>query len=414
MIDSWQEILGTLSRNKLRALLTACGVAWGIFSLVIMLGLGNGLERGAHKNFGEMVTPSVFVWSQRTTLPYRGLKPGRHPRFENDDIAAIARVPGIAEVAPRLQLGGWRDGQNVVAGTKTGNFTIMGDLPAFRRIEPFSVKRGRFLNPIDQEQARKVAILGDQARSVLFGEENPVGQSITIKGVHFLVVGEIASDKGGDDGERIGATVFIPFSTFQAAFNQRNRVGWFALTATSGANAPALEAAVKRLLARRHEVHPDDPQAIGSFNAAEKMEQVNGLFRGIRRFVWLVGTLTLLAGVLGVSNILMITVKERTREIGVRKALGATPWSILSMVLKEALALTSLSGYLGLVVAVATLEALSRAVQKLEDAPLSRPDVDVGVALSALAILIVSGLVAGIVPARHATRISPVEALRAE
>jgi putative ABC transport system permease protein len=413
-LDSWQEIATTLVRNKLRALLTACGVFWGIFMLVALLGLGNGLEQGTHKNMGGMLKRSVFVWTQRTSLPYRGLQPGRYLKLRNEDIDAVRRVRGVEYVAPRLQLGGWRDGQNVTAGAKSGNFTVMGDVPEFRHVEPFRVTAGRFLNQPDQSDARKVAVLGDQARSVLFGDANPVGRTIQIKGVYLLVVGEISSDKTGDDGDRIRAAVFVPFSTFQRAFNQRDRVGWFALTTLPSAPPEQVESAVKAAISQRHGINPLDQDALGSFNLAKQLDKVDGLFRGIRLFVWFVGTLTLLAGVLGVSNILLITVKERTREIGVRKALGATPWAVVSMVLKEAVVLTSLSGYVGLVCGVGALELVSQVLSKLENAPISQPTIDMRVALSAMVILVLSGTLAGIVPARHAARISPVEALRTE
>jgi putative ABC transport system permease protein len=229
-----------------------------------------------------------------------------------------------------------------------------------------------------------------------------------------MVIGEITTDKTGDDGDRVHSTAFVPFSTFQQAFNQRDRVGWFALTTKANAPPEVVEAAAKSALQARHSVHPEDQDAIGSYNAAQQIAKVEGLFSGLRAFVWFVGTLTLLAGVLGVSNILLITVKERTRELGVRKALGATPWVIVSMVLKEAVVLTSLSGYLGLVAGVAALEGLAKVIERLPNAPLNQPEIDLKVALGAMLVLVLSGTLAGVVPARHAARISPVEALRTE
>jgi putative ABC transport system permease protein len=281
-------------------------------------------------------------------------------------------------------------------------------------VEPLNVLRGRFVNARDVAEERKVAVVGALARDVLFGATDPIGRYLTVQGVHFQVVGEVTSDKGGDDGERVKGTVFVPFSTFQSAFNQRDRVHWFALTAKPDVGPEVVESRVKSLLRVRHGVSPADTNALGSFNAAEKVEQIEALFRGVRVFVWFVGVLTLGAGMLGVSNILLITVKERTREIGIRKALGATPWAITSMVLREALALTTLSGYAGLVCGVAVLELVGRAVSGLPEAPLSQPEVNVGAALVAAALLVAAGLAAGYVPARHANRISPVEALRAE
>jgi putative ABC transport system permease protein len=357
----------------------------------------------------------VYVWSQRTSLPYRGLQPGRYVKFTNPDIAIIQRVPGVTYVAPRLQLGGWREGQNITRGSKTGNFNVVGDVPEFPLVEPLVFTRGRFFNRFDMADERKVAVVGTLVTKELFQpDEDPVGQYIQVKGVNFLIVGEVKSLKFGDEGDKLSATVFIPFATFQSAFNQRERVGWF----TVGTNPiyPALwvEESIKQALAEKHRIHPSDNQAFGSFNAADKFEKIQGLFRGIRAFVWMVGALTLGAGMLGVSNILLITVKERTREIGIRKALGATPGSIVRMVVKESVVLTMLAGYLGLVAAVAALEGFASVLAKLPDAPVSRPEVDFKAALVAQCLLIAAGLIAAIMPARHAARVHPVEALRSE
>jgi putative ABC transport system permease protein len=412
--ESLSELAASLTRNKLRTLLTALGVFWGIFVLVLMLGMGRGLERGVEKNLGVMATRSVFVWGQRTSLPFRGLTPGRNVRFANADIETVKSVPGVQYVSPRIQLGEWRDGANVTAGIRSGYFPVLGDVPEYLRVEPVRVQRGRFVNRTDVDEARKVAVIGQQAREILFGERDPIGQYLSIRGVYFQVVGEVTSTQKGEPAERIRTAVFVPFTTFQQAFNRRDKVGWFALGAHPDASPEVVETAVKRALAERHRIHPDDQQAIGAWNSAKQYDRVHGLFRGIRGFVWFVGTMTLLAGVLGVSNILLISVKERTREIGVRKALGATPLSVISMVIKEAVVLTSLSGYLGLIAGVGALEALAAAVARLDGAPINRPDIDVGAALLATLVLVVAGAIAGVVPARHAARISPVEALRSE
>jgi putative ABC transport system permease protein len=291
---------------------------------------------------------------------------------------------------------------------------VLGDVPEFARIEPMRFLRGRFINHADLREARKIAVIGQQTREILFGDEDPIGHYVAIRGVYFKVVGEVTADHKGEEAERVRSAVFIPFTTFQQAFNRRDRVGWFALGAEPGAPAEQLETAVKRALAQRHRIHPDDLQAFGAWNSAKQYDRVSGLFRGIRGFVWFVGTMTLLAGVLGVSNILLISVKERTREIGVRKALGATPLSVVSMVVKEAVVLTSLSGYLGLVAGVGALEGLAAAVARLDGAPINEPDIEIGAALLATLVLVVAGALAGVVPARHAAGISPVAALRSE
>jgi putative ABC transport system permease protein len=414
-LDAWQEIWVTLRKNKLRAVLTACGVFWGMFMLMVLLGLGAGLERGVVRSLGGMALQSVYVWSQRTSLPYQGLQPGRYIKFTNQDIAAIARVSGVKYVAPRLQLGGWRDGQNITRGAKTGNFNVVGDVPEFPLVEPLVFKRGRFFNERDMSEQRKVAVIGELVTKELFeADENPLGKYIQVKGVNFRIVGELKSLKSGDDGEKLNATVYIPFATFQGVFNQRDRVGWFTVGTDPAYPAVWVEDSIKQALAEKHRIHPSDNQAFGSFNAADKFEKLQGLFRGIRLFVWMVGALTLGAGMLGVSNILLITVKERTKEIGIRKALGATPGSIVRMVVKESVVLTLLAGYVGLVAAVATLEGFGRVLAKLPEAPVSRPEVDFKAALAAQVLLIAVGLIAAIMPARHAARVHPVEALRAE
>lgn len=414
-LDAWHEIWSTLRKNKLRALLTACGVFWGMFMLLMLLGLGTGLERGVVRSLGGMALHTVYFWSQRTSLPYQGLQPGRRVQFNNQDIQTIRAVPGVTQVAPRLQLGGWRGGQNVTRGPKVGNFNILGDVPEFPRVEPLTLTRGRFFNERDMAEQRKVAVVGELVVQELFEpRQDPVGSYIQVKGVNFRIVGTLKSLKFGSEGEKLSATVFIPFATFQSAFNQRDRVGWFTVGTDPNYPAAWVEQAIQQELAKTHRVHPNDDQAFGSFNAADKFDQLQGLFRGIRAFVWLVGALTLGAGMLGVSNILLITVKERTKELGIRKALGATPGSIVLMVVKESLTLTLLAGYVGLLAAVAALSGLASLLEKLPDAPVSTPEIDFKAALLAQVVLIFAGMIAAIMPARHAARVHPVEALRSE
>lgn len=413
-LDTWQEIWATLRKNRLRALLTASGVFWGLFMLILMLGLGRGLEQGAKKNLADLAPRALYVWGQRTGMPYRGLQPGRYLKFENDDITRIAAVPGVEHVAGRLRLGNWRDTARVTYAGRTGAVNVFGDMPAYARIEPLTVLGGRFLNDPDMSEARKVAVIGRQAKKVLFEEEDPLGKWIEVNGVHLRVVGVLRSQKGGEEGDRVDNSVFMPFSTFQQAFNLPNRVGWFTIGVHPDAPSSVVETKVRHVLMERLSVNPRDEQAIASFDAATQFDKIQGLFRGIRGFVWFVGTLTLFAGALGVSNILLISVKERTREIGVRKALGATPASIVKLIVQEAMALTTLAGYLGLVAGVAVLEAVSSYLETMEGAPLSGPEVDLNAALVAVVVLAVAGAVASIVPARQAAKVAPVEALRAE
>lgn len=413
-LDTWQEVWATLRSNKLRAFLTALGVFWGVFMLIMMLGIGNGLERGVTRNLSGLTNYNVYVWPQRTSRPYKGLQPGRYVRLNDADIAAVAGTKGVEHVAPRLQLGDWRGPQEVTYEGRKASVTVTGDSPEWAFVEPIRVLQGRFLNQRDMAEERKVVVLGSETKKNLFGDDDAIGKYLQIKRVYFRVIGVINTQKTGDDGEKILSSAFVPFSTFQTAFNRKNKVGWFALTAQRSMPAKQVEESVREAVRQGHRIHPNDAEAIGSFNAAQKFEQLQSLFGGIRKFVWFVGTLTLFAGMLGVSNILLIIVKERTKEIGVRKALGATPFSIVTLVVAEGLVLTSLAGYCGVVAGVLGLEAVGHAVSQLPNAPISQPEVSLKVALTAVLVLIVAGVVAGIVPARQAARVHPVEALRAE
>lgn len=414
-LDNWQEVLSTLRKNPLRTVMTAWGVFWGAFMLVLMLGFGNGLEQGVKKNMLGFAPNNVYMWGNRTSKPFKGMPMGRWVRLDLDDMAEIKKsVRDIDQLAPRIQLGGWQDGNNITYGEKTANFGVMGEYPEFARIENVKLERGRFINELDFQNRRKVAVIGANVQRILFPDGlNPLGEYIKIKGVHFQVVGVAGSERSGEQGDRDQNMVQVPFTTFQAAFNSGERVGWFAARAKPGVEALAFDAALRRSIATSQGFDPGDQQALGSFNTATPYGRVQTLFSGIRFFIWLVSIATLLAGALGVSNIMLVSVKERTREFGVRKALGATPGTIVRQVLHEASVLTGLAGYLGVVVGVLTLE-LSRRFISGGQGPLAAPSVDVAAALLATLFLSASGIAAGIAPARHAARIQPVVALRSE
>jgi putative ABC transport system permease protein len=417
-VDGWQEIWSTVRRNRLRTFLTAMGVFWGLFMLILMVGAGNGLERGVKKSMSGWATNSLFVWAERTSIPYKGLGPGRPVLFDNEDIAAVRAVPGVEHVAPRNQLGGWRGGNNVTRGTKTAGFSVAGDYPEIAHVQYVDVLEGRHLNHLDVAETRKVAVIGKRVREILFAPgEQAVGDSILIQGVHFKVVGVFESVASGEAAERIDSTIHIPFSTFQRAFHWGNRVSWFAMTVDPRFSSADVEKRVKETLAARHDVAPNDAQALDSNNAEEDFRKVRSLFLGIRILIWIVGTATLLAGVIGVSNIMMISVRERTKEIGVRKALGATPARIVAQIIQESVALTAFAGYLGLAAGVGLLELVGMAVDANgggADTMFANPQVDLAVAVTAAAVLVVSGMLAGVIPARNAARVNPVIALRSE
>ncbi len=412
--DHWREIWNALRGNKVRTSLTAFGVFWGIFLLMVMMGSGTGLENGAMQGFADGAMNSVFVWGQRTTKPYRGLPIGRPIQLTNDDVDALrAQVPQAVLIAPRNQLGGFRGGFNVSRGTKSGAFSIMGDVAEQARIQAIPVASGRFLNPFDLAERRKVCVIGTRAQEVLFERgEDPIGKDIRIQGVPFRVI-EIHRPIGtGGQAERTSQTIFIPFSTFQQAFQYGNRVDWLSVLSAEGVPASAAGERVKEILRVRHDVAPDDARAFGSWNMEEEFEKIQGVFTGIRLLVWIVGIGTLAAGVIGVSNIMLVIVRERTPEIGIRRAVGATPLAITGQIVLEALLLTAVAGYAGLIAGMLSMDLVARLVPGGEGTFFQNPGVDLASALRSLGILALAGLAAGLMPAWRAVRIDTVEALR--
>jgi len=414
-LDAWQELAGTLRTNKLRTALTAAGVFWGMVMLLLMLGFGEGLEIATHRTVGRWATNAVYIWRGSTTLPYRGFKPGRSIRYDNDDVGALRVLPGVRLVAPRTQLGGWRDGTPVRRGPEAGGFQVMGDTPDYDAIQTVVFDAGRFVNQLDVRDKRKVAVIGSQVVEVLFPDwpTHPVGEWIHIRGVAFQVVGVFHSADSSDRGDRTEGSIHVPLSTFQQAFNTGPRIHWFAILGDPGVKAGEVERRVKAALADRHDVHPDDLDAMGSYNAEEEFERIQSLFIGIEAFVWLVGLATLLSGVVGVSNIMLIVVRERTREIGLRRAIGATPRDIVTLILQEAAVLTAVAGYAGIVAGVAIIQLAAWGIGPNNET-IGQPGVDLTAALGAGAVLLVAGLLAGVLPAQRALAIEPVTALRAE
>jgi putative ABC transport system permease protein len=408
-LDKWQEILATVRANKLRTFLTGFSVAWGIFMLVVLLGSGNGLAHGIEYQFRDDAVNSIWVRSGTTSTPYRGLQPGREVRFTNDDYAAVRRgVAGVEHSTARFFVSGQF---TVSRGSEYGNFTIRSVHPGHRYLEKTIVTEGRYLDDLDLAEHRKVAVIGLLVRDALFGEGRPaIGEYISINGIPFKVVGLFRDE--GSEGEM--QMIYLPITTAQRTFNGANRVHMFMFT-TGAADLPASERMVtdvRDTLAARHVFDPGDERALFISNGVENFQRFITLMGNIRLFVWMIGIGTILAGVVGVSNIMMIVVKERTREIGVRKALGATPGSVVGLVLQESVAITAVAGYVGLVLGVAVLELAGR--QLPQEGFFINPDVDLRVAVAATVLLVGAGTVAGFFPARRAAGIRPVEALREE
>jgi putative ABC transport system permease protein len=417
-LDNWQEIWTALKKNPVRTFFTAFGVFWGIFMLVVMLGSGKGLQNGVYQGFGDFATNSFFMWTQRTSMPYQGFKRGRSFNFTNSDIQAIRKnIPEVKLLAPRLQGGGYRGANNVVYGKETGGFTIYGDYPDINKINPVKMLSGRFLNLNDVQRYRKVAVIGKSVVEGLFKNgEKPLGKYIRIQGVYFQVIGTFQSKRKGGQNDRDNNSIYLPFTTMQRTFNYGNKVFWFAITSKDDVPATVTEDKVLALMKKVHHINPKDTQAIGHFNVEKEFKKMSGLFTGINGLIWIVGVGTLLAGIIGVSNIMLIIVKERTREIGVKRALGATPMNIISQIILESVTLTTVAGYVGLVIGVSLLSLIDKVMTSsgANSQFFLHPEVNFHVALTALFVLVISGVFAGLIPAKRAVSIKPVEALRDE
>jgi len=403
--DSLDELFSTLRRNKLRTFLTSLSVAWGTFMLVVLLGAGRGLENGVTWEFRDDALNSVWVWSGLTSKPFAGRGPGRDIRFKNPDYDAIRRMPGIDKLTGRFYL--WGEFQ-VRFGERHAAFDILGSHPDQRHLEKTEMKEGRYLNDRDVLERRKVAVIGELVRTALFRQVDPIGKTIEIRGNAYRVIG-VFQDQGGENELR---KIYVPITTAQLVYNDPGRIHQMMFTVGDASvdQSKALEKSVHRLLAARHQVSMDDKRALRTQNNLERFQKVTAVFTWVNGFVWFVSLGTLLAGMVSVSNIMLISVAERTREIGIRKALGATPLALVWMVIFESLLITATAGYAGLVAGVALVEA---AAERLKETPFIRdPSVDVRTALLLTGLVVLAGVLAGLFPALRAAHVNPITALR--
>ncbi|WP_423997768.1 ABC transporter permease [Maribacter sp. IgM3_T14_3] len=414
--DRWKEILEVLSSNVFRTLATSFGVGWGIFILIILLAAGKGLENGIRADFGDIATNTMFMWSRNTTMPYKGLPKGRRFSFKIEDVQSIKdNIPNLRFISPRNQLGGFGGGNNVVRGLKTGAFNVYGDYPEIIRQEPMTITSGRFVNHNDIQDKRKIAVIGVGVRNELYDRgEKVLGTYIKIQGVNFMVVGtyQKKDSGGGEEGQK---EIYVPFTAFSQAFNMGNDVGWMAITALDGSSISNLKEKIVNVVKENRKIHPDDKRAVGYFDLYEQYNRVESLFGALRWVAYFVGVLVLLSGIIGVSNIMLIVIKERTKEIGIRRALGEAPWSIKKQILMESIFLTIISGMIGIVFGAAFIYGVNAVLDSVGPVDMFvNPSVSLGVVVSALVILIFSGLLAGFIPAQSAIKIRPIEALRTE
>jgi putative ABC transport system permease protein len=376
------------------------------------MGAGTGFQNGVFRMFGGHARNALYVWTMRTTMPYDGLQAGRYNPLTNDDIAAIEYELGeeLEYMSPRLYV----SAGEVSHLNKKAAFDVRGDTPYLLQIDAIEQLEGRFLNKRDMDQRRKVIVIGKEVAKTFFEEEKKgVGEYIKIQGVDYLVVGIVKSDRKGENAKEDDETIYMPLTTAQQVTNRHNRVGWFVCTINVKYPVAEAEQKIKTLLKKRHRVHPDDPRGVGTDNVEEELKEIMGLFNGINFLVWFVGIGSLLFGIIGVGNIMLIVVKDRTKEIGIRKALGATPRSIISMILLESVFITTLAGYIGLVISIAFVFLMKLAAG--EDVQFFyNPQINLQASLGALVLLVIAGALTGLVPALQAANVNPVIALKDE
>lgn len=415
-LDSWQEIWATISKNKLRSALTGFGVFWGIFMLVILIGVGNGLSVGMFENVGGIASNSSIYWSNRTSEAYKGYRKGRWWNVTNKDLNLIKEKAKTVEYISPILFGGGSD-KNVVRGQKSGSYGLRGIYPDHYHVEGQYILQGRTLNYLDIEQKKKVCVIGKMVYETLFEKgEIAEGQYIRVDGIYFQVIGVVSPKANIPFMGRVEELVYLPFSTMQTAFNHGDVIHLLSCTTKPGYPVTVTEDEVKGILRTANNISPTDEKAVRSENIEKVFQMFQGLFFGIDSLIWLVGLGALFSGIIGISNIMLVTVRERTREIGVRRALGAKPMAIMIQILSESFVLTSIAGMLGFLVGIATLEGVNSALaDEFAESRIFVPlFVTFNVAIVSMIILILSGLLAGVMPALRALKVKAIDAIRDE
>ena len=414
-LDRLTEIWVTITRNKTRSLLTCFGVFWGILMLVILLGSGRGMQNGIMRSVNGFATNSAFFFADRTSESYKGFNKGRQWDMRNRDVESIRReVKELSAISPIIW--GNSSDKNIVYGMMSGTFNVKGVHPDYFQIETQKLFHGRLLNEVDERERRKVCLIGTKVKEVLFKEEDPCGNYIRVNGIYYQVVGVVQQRASGVNiGGRSEECVFLPFSTMQQTLNQGDIIHFLCVAAKPDVQMLPVINKIKSIIKEQNFISPTDPQAVSAINLAAQFETFNNAFLGIDILIWIVGVGTLLAGIIGVSNIMMVTVKERTKEIGVRRALGAKPWNIISQIMSESLLITAMAGLMGLTVGVFLLDVVDQLIgDPVGETMLLHPAVSIQVALAATSILLLAGLLAGLIPAWRAMQIKAIDAIREE
>ena len=415
--DTWQEIFGSIQKNKVRTVITIVGVLWGIFIYITLSGSAKGLDNGFELRFKNVAMNSMFVWAQSTSIAYDGFKIGRNPELKLQDVEILRkRVPEIKYIVPRNSRGSFAGGSpaNIVRKNVSGEYAIYGDFPEFRKIATQDIyDGGRFINENDIKNKRKVCVIGERTASDLFEkDEDPVGKYVRIDNIYFKVIGVLVFRQGSPfDSD---SDVFIPFTTYQNLYNSGDRVGWLNIAAYDNFDVVQVEKDIKQTLKKIKRVSPEDERAFGSFNLGEIFNSIRGFAKGMTFLSLIVGIATILAGVIGIGNILLISVKERTKELGVRRALGATPGEVRVQIILESVFLTIVAGILGIILGSFVLAGINAYTIDMTDFPYANPTVPIYLVLGALFIMVTLGTLIGLIPAQRAVSIKPIDALREE
>ena len=406
--DTWKEVYDSLTKNKVRTVITMIGVWWGILLLIALLGAARGMENSFNRIFGDFATNSVFIWGQNTSIPFKGFQEGKLVSLKLSHVHKIKdNIEGVELVVPRS-----RSQALVVRNFLSGRYGVNGDYPLLDQIQKKKMLRGRFINQNDINSKRKSAVISEDVYKQLFDKnENPIGRYIQVNSMNFTVIG-VFQNENVDMGP--SSDIHIPFTTFQQIYNRGDRIGWMVVTGKPEYNIKQIEEDIKLLLRNLNKIHPRDKRALGSFNLGKEFAKITGFLKGMQFLTWFVGIATLIAGVFAIGNILLITVKERTKEIGIRRALGATPFEIKRQIVVEAVFLTLLSGILGIITGGWILIVIDKVWGQGDEATLVNASVSIAVVFVALALLVLLGSLIGLIPAFRATRLKPIEALREE
>lgn len=414
-LDKFKEIWQTITRNKMRSFLTAFGVSWGIFMFVVMSGIGKGFKNGFMEGITDFAQNSVFVFSNRTSVEYKGFNSGRWWNITNDDVDFIKEnVPEVQYISGILGIGR----RTVTRGEKSGDYSIQGIDVDYYKIDPQPMMFGRVFNPVDIQEKRKVCIISRKVYEALFQmNEDPIGERISVNNIYYTIIGVVNPSGKVNFSGNASESISVPSTTLQQVENYGNIVDVMAIAAYDNIDIKVVEQKAKDILKGKHYIAPEDENAVSCFNLKEVFLTFNYLFLGINVLIWFVGIGTLLAGVVGISNIMLVSIRERTNEIGIKRALGAKPDVILRQILGESVTLTLISGLVGLCLGVGVLSVVENITSSASfsgDTLFSSPQISFSLAILALTVLVLSGVIAGIVPSRKALEIKAIDALRDE